>query len=72
MSTMTESNVIGPISENDFRLMTMLRTSLKRFKDMGNPPKYASMIKKEEDLLAETMNKYTKKTVDAEDLAQAA
>lgn len=56
------NNVIGPISMNDFRLMTLLRGSLQRFKELGNPPKYAPVIEKEQDMLKELMDKYTKPT----------
>lgn len=65
------SNIIGPISMNDFRLMTMLKVSLKRFRDLGNPPKYAAVIQKEEELLQETIARYTKPTA-SEELAEAA
>lgn len=65
------SNVIGPISMNDFRLMTLLRGSLQRFKELGNPLKYTVVIEKEQEMLKELMDKYTKPTA-TEELAEAA
>lgn len=55
---------------NDFRLMTMLKGSLKRFKELGNPEKYLSVIEKEEAILKEYIEKYTKPT--ATEIAEAA
>jgi len=69
-SSKTTTNVIGPISMNDFRLMTMIKGSLKQFEKMGNPEKYLPVIEKEKAILKETIEKYTKPT--ATEIAVAA
>lgn len=65
-----QSNIIGPISMNDFRLMTMIKGSLKQFEEMGNPEKYLPVIEKEKTILKECIEKYTKPTV--EEITEAA